>query len=138
MYVLAKDLSMNATKQFMIRFWKFVKLTELYYHEEGYFLMKFQSVEDKELVLDRGPYSIHNMSMVLKHWEPNFNFKRDMIRTILVWVKLPNLPLPLWGASSLGKIGSAIGRPLFTNECTTNKLRISFVRILAEIDITKK
>lgn len=78
------------------------------------------------------------MPMVLKHWEPNFNFKRDMIRIILVWVELPNLLFPLWGASSLGKIGSAIGRPLFMGECTANKLGISFARILVEIDITKK
>lgn len=37
-----------------------------------------------------------------------------------------------------GNIGSAIGKPLFTDECTTNKLRISFARILVEINIMKK
>lgn len=138
MYVIGKDLSMNVVKMFMERFWNFVKFPELFYHEEGYFLMKFNTCEGKEAVLMRGPYSIHNVPMILKNWCQEFNFKRDMIRTIPVWVKLPNLPLHLWSASSLGKIGSVVGVPMFTDECTANKLRISFARILIEVDITKK
>ncbi|KAI5393117.1 hypothetical protein KIW84_060307 [Lathyrus oleraceus] len=55
-----------------------------------------------------------------------------------VWVKLPQLPLHLWGAKSLGKIGSALGKPLFTDECTMNKLRVSYVCIFVEIDISHK
>lgn len=34
--------------------------------------------------------------------------------------------------------GSALGKPLFTDECTTSKLRVSYARILVEIDITRK
>ncbi|XP_058764506.1 uncharacterized protein LOC131637957 [Vicia villosa] len=138
MYVLGKDLSMNAVKQFMLRTWNFVKLPELFYHDDGYFLMKFKNNKEKEMVLLRGPYSIQTMPMILKNWCPEFNFQRDMIRTIPVWIKLPNLPLQMWGASNLGKIGSAVGKPMFTDECTANKLRISYARILVEIDITKK
>ncbi|XP_058759181.1 uncharacterized protein LOC131632453 [Vicia villosa] len=138
MYVLGNDLSMNAVKQFMLRTWNFVKLPELFYHDDGYFLMKFKNNKEKEMVLLRGPYSIQTMPMILKNWCPEFNFQRDMIRTIPVWIKLPNLPLQIWGASSLGKIGSAVGKPMFTDECTANKLRISYARILVEIDVTKK
>lgn len=77
--------------------------------------------------------------MILKNWCPEFNFKRDMIRIIPMWMKLPNTPLHhIWSASILGKIGSVIWKPLFTYECTSNKMCISFARILVEIDITKK
>lgn len=38
----------------------------------------------------------------------------------------------------MSKIGSAIGVPLVTNECTTKKLRISYARILVEVDVTKE
>lgn len=48
------------------------------------------------------------------------------------------LPLQLWGATSLSKIGSALGTPLVTDECTNHKLRVSYVRIWVEVDITKK
>ncbi|XP_058741780.1 uncharacterized protein LOC131614173 [Vicia villosa] len=52
------------------------------------------------------------MPMILKEWRIDFNLKRDLMRTIPIWVKLPQLPLHLWGVKSLNKIGSAIGTPL--------------------------
>lgn len=60
-----------------------------------------------------------------------------MLRTLPIWVKLPYLPLHLWGLKSLGKIGSALGNPLLSDECTTNKLRVSYARILMELDTTQ-
>src|SRR4051812_36217748 len=75
---------------------------------------------------------------MLKEWKADFNLKRDMMRTLPLWVKLPKFPLHLWGAKSLCKIGSAIGVPLVTDECTANKLRVSYARILIEVDVTKE
>lgn len=60
------------------------------------------------------------------------------IRTLPIWVKLPQFPLSLWVAKSPGKIGSVLGNPLFTYECTTNKLRVSYACILVDINIMKK
>lgn len=124
MYVLGKDLSMNAVICFTMM--------------PGYFILKFHSHEYKDLVQMRGPYTIHAVPMILRDWSADFDFKRDMLRTLPIWVKLPNLPLHLWGAKSLGKIGSALGTPLCTDECTANKLRVSYARILVEVDIAQK
>ncbi|XP_058771879.1 uncharacterized protein LOC131645220 [Vicia villosa] len=137
MYVLGGDLSMNNVKQFMIRNWNFVKLPEMYFNDEGYFILRFHTMDDKDLVLTKGPYTIHNMPMLLTDWKPNFDLKKDMLRTIPIWVTLPHLPLHLWGQKSLSKIGSALGTPIVTDECTANKLRVSYARILVEMDITK-
>lgn len=52
--------------------------------------------------------------------------------------KLTQLPMHLWGAKSLDKIGSAIGKPSFINEYTATKLQESYVRILVEVYITQK
>lgn len=41
------------------------------------------------------------------------------------------------GKKSLSKIGSALGTPLVTNECTANQLRVLYAHILMEIDITQ-
>lgn len=38
----------------------------------------------------------------------------------------------------LSKIGSRLGQPLYVDECTTEVSRISFARILVEMDITKE
>jgi hypothetical protein len=138
MYVLGGELSMNAVKQFMVRHWNFVKLPDMFYHDEGYFLLRFHSSTDKDVVLMQGPYTIRNMPMLLRDWKPDFSLKRDMLRTLPVWVKLPQLPLYLWGAKSLSKIGSALGNPLVTDECTAHKLRVSYARILIEMDVTQE
>lgn len=41
------------------------------------------------------PYTIHNMSMFLTDWRPNFFMERDVMRNVPIWVKLPQLPLHL-------------------------------------------
>lgn len=86
----------------------------------------------------RGPYTICNRPVIVKEWHPNYDMKEDMLRTLPIWIKLPTLPLRLWGARSLNKIGSLIGVPLVTDECTAHKLRVSYARILVEVDITRK
>lgn len=75
--------------------------------------------------------------MLLRDWKPYFNLKKDMLRTVPIWVRLPQLALYLWGKRSLSKIVSALGTPLVTDECTTNRLRVSYACILMEIDITR-
>lgn len=40
------------------------------------------------------------------------------------------------GERSIGKIASAIGTPLITDECTTNKLRVSYARVFVEVDVS--
>ncbi|XP_058748829.1 uncharacterized protein LOC131621809 [Vicia villosa] len=135
---MGEDLSMHTMKSFMEKAWNFIKLPELYYHDEGYFIIRFQSQSDLDAVLMKGPYTLRNIPLMIKEWKPDFNLKRDMLRTIPLWVKLPRLPLHLWGAKSLSKIGSALGVPLVTDECTASKLRVSYARILVEVDITKE
>lgn len=39
MYTISTYLSMNVVKKFMINMWNFVILPEMYYNEEGYFII---------------------------------------------------------------------------------------------------
>ncbi|XP_058768322.1 uncharacterized protein LOC131642051 [Vicia villosa] len=137
LYALGGELSMHAVKNFMIKNWNFVQLPDMYYHE-GYFILRFSSFRQRDDVLMKGPYSIRNMPLLIHEWRADFNLQTDLLRTLPIWVKLPNLPLYLWGETSLNKIGSALGIPIVTDECTANRLRISYARILVEMDITKE
>lgn len=56
---------------------------------------------------------------------------------IPLWISLPNLPLNCWSPSSVCRIGSLLGVPLFADDCTTNQMRVSFARILIKVDVTK-
>ncbi|KAK2349948.1 hypothetical protein QL285_098704 [Trifolium repens] len=137
LYVLGAELSMHLVKNFMLKTWNHIQLPDMYFHDDGYFILRFQSPGDMDSILKNGPYTIRGMPLILKAWKPGFDMKKDMLRTLPIWVKLPKLPLDLWG-NGLDKIGSALGKPLMTDECTANKLRVSYARILVEVDITQK
>ena len=54
-----------------------------------------------------------------------------------MWFRLPKLPLHCWGEESLNRIIGAIGVPLFSDDCTSKQLCVSYARVLVEVDITK-
>lgn len=113
---------MNIVKNFMAKNWNFVMLPDMYYHEEGYFFLRFKNHEEMDGVMIKGSYTLHNIPIILKERRHDYNVKEDLLRTLLIWVKLPKLPFHLRGAQSLNKIGSTIGVPLANDECTTHKL----------------
>ncbi|XP_058777012.1 uncharacterized protein LOC131651365 [Vicia villosa] len=129
---------MNAVRKFMNTTWNFVSMPDLYYNEEGYFIVLFRNSEDKTAVFMRGPYTIYKKPIMLHDWSPKFTLQDDILRVLPIWVMFPQLPLVYWGEKSIGKIASAIGKPLMTDECTTKKLRVSYARVLIEVDVTKE
>ncbi|XP_059285740.1 uncharacterized protein LOC132039223 [Lycium ferocissimum] len=97
----------------------------------------FNSVEDRDDVIFSGSYTMFSRPIILKAWSADFDFKEEILRTILLWAKLPNLPLNIWNMLSLNRIGSGLGKPICADDCTTNVGRIFYARILVEIDITR-
>lgn len=136
-YVFGNGPGFNAMKRFINQQWSHVPKPELYYHEEGYYVAKFLTIEDAKEVMYAGPYTIANRPMILKHWSVDFDFKAEFPNEIPLWVKFPNLPMSCWGIKSLSRIASVLGKPLFADECTTNQSRISFARILIEVNVSK-
>lgn len=43
-----------------------------------------------------------------------------------------------WGVGSLSRIASVIGTPVFADECTTKQTRVSYARMLIEVNVTKE
>lgn len=106
-------------------------------HDKGYFLIRFKSKEDLHSMLYAGPHMFFGRPTLVKAWAPNFNFNDEVLRTISVWVRLPNLPLYCWTGDSLSKMGSVLGVPICADECITHQLRVSFACLLVEVDVTK-
>ncbi|CAK8573409.1 unnamed protein product [Lathyrus sativus] len=94
---LGETLSMNAVKKFMEMSWNCVALPELYYNEEGYFIMRFRSKEDNESVMAQGSYFIYGKPLFLGQWSTAFEMREDLLRVLPLWIIMPNLPLHLWG-----------------------------------------
>ncbi|KAH0644840.1 hypothetical protein KY284_032724 [Solanum tuberosum] len=107
------------------------------YHSDEYFIVRFANEEERDKVLCARPHYLLKRPVIIKSWLPEFNFKEEILTTIPLWIKLPNLPLNCWNSVVLSKIGSSLGKPLYADECTTLASRISFARILIEMDVTR-
>ncbi|XP_057250082.1 uncharacterized protein LOC130591164 [Beta vulgaris subsp. vulgaris] len=113
-YVVGQNPTLTALKSFIMANWNLGNEPQMFKHEEGYFVVKMGSRE------------------------ASFNFHNEVLKVIPIWIKLPNLPLNCWSEDSLSRIGSLIGVPLYADECTSKALRVSFARILVEMDVTRE
>lgn len=110
---------------------------EIYYHNECYFVIKFELPSDKDKLLFEGPYMISSRPTIVKEWTVDFCFENEVLKEIPLWIRLPKLPLTCWSEDSLSRIESVVGKPICTDECTSQQRRISYARLLVEVDITK-
>lgn len=136
-YVIGAKPSFTAVQSYFARNWNNIAKPDVFLHDHGYFIIRFKSHDDYCTVAYSGPHMFYGKATVIKPWSANFNFQEEMLRTVPIWVRFPNLPLNCWSQDSLSRLGSAIGDPLYADECTTKQLRISFARLLIEVDVTK-
>lgn len=106
-------------------------------HKSGWLVFKFGNEENRLKVLEGGPYMIYGRPLILKNMQPLFEFGACTATVIPSWVLLPGLPIDLWNNRALDKIGSRVGTPLCTDRMTGLKERISYARVLVEVDIGK-
>ncbi|WMV37186.1 hypothetical protein MTR67_030571 [Solanum verrucosum] len=95
-YVTGDTPYLKTMENFIMNAWKFVKKPQLLMHEEGYYIFRFETVEDCERVMQAGPYTFFNKPFVLQNWSIDFEFNPDCITTIPLWIMLPGLPVGYW------------------------------------------
>ncbi|XP_075099268.1 uncharacterized protein LOC142176099 [Nicotiana tabacum] len=136
-YVIGDCPGYNAIRRYIDVKWKKIADPDLFIHEEGYFIIKFKSIDDMPEILCTGPYIINNRPIILKPWTTDFDFDKEFPTEISIWIKLPILPMNCWGINSLSRIASAIGIQMYADECTAKQMRVSYARILVEVHVTK-
>ncbi|XP_070057683.1 uncharacterized protein [Nicotiana tomentosiformis] len=125
-------------ERFIASQWKIAEKPRVHYHNDGYFLIHFHSMEDRNRAMSSTPNIISNKPIIVREWTTDFNFKEEMQSTLPLWVRFPKLPMNCWGVKSLSRIASNLGVPNYADDCTTRINRISYARVLIEIDITKE
>lgn len=107
-------------------------------HTSGWLVFKFENAIDRDSVLNGGPYFVYGRPLLMKMMPSCFDFDEGDISTMPTWVNLPCLPLECWNEKALSKIVSRVGKPLYTDKLTSTKERLSFARVLVEVDAAKK
>ncbi|KAG5225502.1 DUF4283 domain-containing protein [Salix suchowensis] len=132
-YVVGKFPGFKALNHMIVNTWKCK--ASLTIHESGWLVYRFLHEEDKLAVLSRGTYLVYGRPLILKFMPEFFDFSTADMSTVPVWIKLPNLPLQCWSPVCLSKIGSVLGKPVQCDILTSSMSRLSFARILVEIDL---
>ncbi|KAG5609952.1 hypothetical protein H5410_021233 [Solanum commersonii] len=127
----------NALTRYINQFWTIAVKPKVFYHEDGYYVIRFASIDDMNQILYSGPYTINNRPIILKPWTVNFDFNKEFPTKIPLWLKFPKLPMSCWGKGSLSRIASVIGVPIYADECTANQTKISYARMLIEVNVTQ-
>lgn len=71
-------------------------------------MVRFASLADIDRILFEGPYTIASRPIIVKEWVAELCFEEEVLNEILLWIRLPNLPLSCWGSDSLSRIASVI------------------------------
>ncbi|XP_019253837.1 PREDICTED: uncharacterized protein LOC109232524 [Nicotiana attenuata] len=136
-YVLGGNPSFKEMLKFVYGVWNAVTAPTVLLHDDGYFIFKFDSMEDKNLIMQNGPYTFNGKPMILKDWDPNFQIQNESMRIVPIWVNFPGLPIQCWAEENLGRIACLLGKPLCTDKLTAACERVSYARVLVEMDITQ-
>ncbi|XP_074283816.1 uncharacterized protein LOC141608352 [Silene latifolia] len=74
-------------------------------------------------------------TLILKQWSPTFSKEMDSVSVVPAWVLFPDLDPFMWSEKVLSKMASVVGKPLFADLPTTFKSKLSFARVLVEVDV---
>lgn len=110
--------------------WNFVSKPQLLYHDDGYYIFKFATLMDRDLVMQSRPYTFWNRLFILQNWTIDFEFNPNCLNNISLLVKFPIIRLGYRSFDSLSKLSSVVGRPMYIDKFTTALEHISYARIL--------
>ncbi|KAJ6969411.1 hypothetical protein NC653_034055 [Populus alba x Populus x berolinensis] len=87
-------------------------------------------------ILGGGPYYVFSRPLILQVMPDFFDFKPYDTTKLPIWVRFPSLPLRCWTLLCLSKLASVSGKPIHCDDHTTNITRLSYARVLIEVDLT--
>ncbi|KAI9120350.1 hypothetical protein K1719_007383 [Acacia pycnantha] len=84
-----------------------------------------------------GPWVIADAYLNVSRWRPDFNPKNEKIDSVVAWVRLPDLPAPLFDKKFLLNLGNSLGKAIRLDVHTAQRARGKFARLCVELDLTK-
>ncbi|KAF9625386.1 hypothetical protein IFM89_022191 [Coptis chinensis] len=101
------------------------------------FYFKFVNDEDKQRVIDHEPLFLLGRIFVVRPWTPSIDKYRNGIKALPIWIRV-DLPKHLWTKNGIDFISSIIGEPIYMDDATARRTRISYARICVVVDIEFK
>ncbi|CAN1753345.1 Putative ribonuclease H protein At1g65750 [Linum perenne] len=85
--------------------------------------------------LGGGPWLILEHYLIVQKWDPNFRVSDKLPSKMVVWIRLPHLPIVFFHPRILSALGNLIGSTVKIDAPTLNANRGKFARIAVEINM---
>ena len=131
---LGKKLPYSLVTNVTARIWGKEGLIDTLATDSGYFFFSFSCEENRDAVLEGGPWFIAGQPLLLRPWKPHFSFSNEEIHTIPIWVNFYGVPLEYWNPKGISFISSFIGKPIRVDRTTASRRRITYARVCIEVN----
>lgn len=101
--------------------------------ENESFIFKFENLQTKMWVMDRGPWFISQQPLFLRNWKSG-PVEKLSSKKVSIWIKLWQIPLELFTPEGIACIASAVGKPLYLDKATAERRRVYFARVCVEVN----
>ncbi|KAA3460126.1 reverse transcriptase [Gossypium australe] len=135
--LLGRNIGYGALSNRINGLWSPSKPFHLIDIENGYYLAKFQSIDDYSKVLTQGPWLVYGQYLTVQPWTKEFTPLQPYPSVVLAWIRLPGLPGFLYKKKILEEIGKTIGKVVRLDLNTDSRTRGRFARMAVYINLDK-
>ena len=96
------------------------------------------NMEDKNIVLDGGPYFFYSVGLFIRPWKENFFLNKEEMRVSSIWICLYSLPSNYWDSKILEDIGNNMVTFIKISKKNKEKIYTSYARICVYMDLSKQ
>ncbi|XP_062094228.1 uncharacterized protein LOC133800288 [Humulus lupulus] len=121
---------------FINRIWGKLGIERVARMISGFTMVKFRDETTRDLVLESGVAHFDKKPVILRPWTTDIDSLKS-IKSILVWIRLPDLSLQYWGTNCLSALVSTIGKPIMIDKITKDRSMIKFAQILVDMEISE-
>ncbi|XP_062075157.1 uncharacterized protein LOC133779181 [Humulus lupulus] len=132
--VIGANPPLAVFKGFVKRIWGKLGIVSIARMNAGFTMVKFRDEATRDLVLESSVVHFDKKPVVLRPWTTDIESLKS-IKSVPVWIRLPDLGLQYWGVNCLSALVSTIGKPIMFNKITQNRSMIKFAHILVEMEI---
>lgn len=104
---------------------------------KGTFLLRVTNAKTRETLLSRTYWNIAGLPMFVAPWSPEFNPEEPPLTNAVVPVELRGVPYLLFNSESLGRLATAIGKPVSSAPETERKENFEVAKLFVRVDLTK-
>ncbi|XP_057416460.1 uncharacterized protein LOC130711039 [Lotus japonicus] len=136
--LLGKRLGFCTMKMKLASIWKLTGDFDILDVDNGFYMVKFDINEDREKMINGGPWMIFDHYLAVSTWKREFVSSTAKVTKTLAWVRILGLNMVFYDESYFLSIARVIGKPIKVDTNTLQADRGRFTRICVELDLSQE